>query len=302
MRMRKGFTLVELAIVLVIIGFLIAMGVKGTELIKEARAQKEAYKFNKISAAIGTIYNKYGYLPYDGWNGKYSAAAGELVRTPKDGVIQFWESGGFSWSLRSAGILNNEDLTIMDTPTFFSSGGWVGIDHPNQNNWTTVIYFDPGTVWNGGDVTESADFGTGPWTALVLAQYDSKQYTFKEDTRTDTTTGTCDDDCTDGYCDINRDGDCTDQFTYWQPSKVRGGPGDEAAYMLDKKGDASTWWYGGNLRSALRYDSKNDTYYRLNKALSDADSDKRPEIDGQDNNIAYWDNTRNRNFVAYKIW
>ena len=301
MRMRKGFTLVELAIVLVIIGFLIAMGVKGTELIKEARAQKEAYKFNKIAAGIGTIYNKRGYLPYDGWGGKYSAAAGEYVRPPRDGVIQFWESGGFRWYLVNDGILSWEDFNIMDTPTFFSAAGWTLLQNKDGNNWAWVAYFDPGTVWNGGDVEESTDFGSGPWTGLVLAQYDNKQFTFKEDTREDTSTGTCDSDCSDGYCDINNDGDCTDTYTYYQPYKVRSGPADMAAYMLDKKGDGATGWASGNFRVALRYDSKNEKYYRLNEELPDSNNDKRPEAI-KNEKMYFGSNTRNQNFVLYKIW
>ena len=301
--MRRGFTLVELAIVLVIIGFLIAMGVKGTELIKEAQAQKEAYKFKKISAAIGTIYNKRGYLPYDGWSGKYSTEAGEYVRPPKDGIIQFWESGGFRWYLVNDGLLDWEDLTIMDTPTFFSAGKNTRLQHNDGSDWAWIFGFNPGTVWNGGDVKESLDFGTGAYTLLVLAQYDSKTYTFKEDTRENQDDeANCDNDCSDGLCDINNDGDCEDSYTYWQPYKVRSGPADLAAYMLDKKGDATTGWASGAFRIALRYDPREKKYYRLNTALKDDNSDGRPEATEPEKKYQWNTEEPNQNFVAYKIW
>ncbi|MRJ02959.1 MAG: type II secretion system protein [Epsilonproteobacteria bacterium] len=299
--MRRGFTLVELAIVLVIVGFLIAMGVKGTELIKSAQLQKEAYKFKKISAAIGTAYNKFGGIPGDGWYGKYSQEAGKYVRTPRDGVIQFWESGTVRWRLVHQGLLDNEDLKILETPWFFSSSGWVGIDKEDGTDWKTVYYFDPGKVWNGGDVVESMDFGSGPFTSLVLAQYDNTRVEVKEDTREEgDEDGTCDRDCSDGLCDMNNDGDCVDTFTYYQPTSVRNGPADQNAYRLDLKVDNGYSWYYGDMRTALRYDMENDKYYRLNDELADSDEDKRPEVIAA--KMTYGDNTRNRNFVAYKIW
>lgn len=62
----KGFTLVELAIVLVVIGLLMGMAFKGKSLIDSARLKADIQKINKISTAVNVYYSKYDTLP-----GKY---------------------------------------------------------------------------------------------------------------------------------------------------------------------------------------------------------------------------------------
>jgi prepilin-type N-terminal cleavage/methylation domain-containing protein len=49
--MRKGFTVVELAIVLVIIGIILAMSVKGRSLVETAKYKAEINKIRKLEAA-----------------------------------------------------------------------------------------------------------------------------------------------------------------------------------------------------------------------------------------------------------
>jgi prepilin-type N-terminal cleavage/methylation domain-containing protein len=61
----KGFTLVELAIVLVIIGLILAGIIKGQELITNAKI-KRAYNTQKeIAAAVYTYFDRYQYYPGD---------------------------------------------------------------------------------------------------------------------------------------------------------------------------------------------------------------------------------------------
>ncbi|MBM4271685.1 MAG: prepilin-type N-terminal cleavage/methylation domain-containing protein [Deltaproteobacteria bacterium] len=65
MRSKKGFTLVELAIVLVIIGIILAGIIKGQEMITTAKI-KRAYNAQKeVAAAIYTYYDRYGKYPGD---------------------------------------------------------------------------------------------------------------------------------------------------------------------------------------------------------------------------------------------
>jgi prepilin-type N-terminal cleavage/methylation domain-containing protein len=62
---QAGFTLVELAIVLVIIGIILAGIIKGQEMINNAKI-KRAYSAQKeIAAAIYTYYDRYGKYPGD---------------------------------------------------------------------------------------------------------------------------------------------------------------------------------------------------------------------------------------------
>ena len=62
---KKGFTLVELAIVLVIIGLLVGGVLQGQELIKQAQIRNVISKFNQFDAAVNTFRAKYDQLPGD---------------------------------------------------------------------------------------------------------------------------------------------------------------------------------------------------------------------------------------------
>jgi prepilin-type N-terminal cleavage/methylation domain-containing protein len=63
--MRAGFTLVELAIVLVIIGLLVGGGLVGNDLIKAAEVRSQIQQIEKYNAAANTFKVKYNYLPGD---------------------------------------------------------------------------------------------------------------------------------------------------------------------------------------------------------------------------------------------
>ena len=60
---KKGFTIVELAIVLVVIGIILGMAVKGKALVDAARMRAEVTKMNKFEAAVATYYARTNYLP-----------------------------------------------------------------------------------------------------------------------------------------------------------------------------------------------------------------------------------------------
>ena len=65
MRRAQGFTLVEIAIVLVIIGLLIGGVLKGQEMITNAKVGKVENDYKGITAAILAYQDRYGVLPGD---------------------------------------------------------------------------------------------------------------------------------------------------------------------------------------------------------------------------------------------
>jgi len=69
---QKGFTLVELAIVLVIIGLLIGGILKGRAMIKNAKIKRVKADVDSIVAAVYNYQDKYGYLPGDDPNDRTS--------------------------------------------------------------------------------------------------------------------------------------------------------------------------------------------------------------------------------------
>ena len=64
-RKQAGFTLVEIAIVLVIVGLLIGGVLKGREMITNAKIKRIENDFAGVSAAIFAYQDRYGVLPGD---------------------------------------------------------------------------------------------------------------------------------------------------------------------------------------------------------------------------------------------
>jgi prepilin-type N-terminal cleavage/methylation domain-containing protein len=62
---QRGFNLVELAIVLVIIGLLLGGVLKGQALVTNAKIKRASNDFNGVTAAVYTYLDRYGALPGD---------------------------------------------------------------------------------------------------------------------------------------------------------------------------------------------------------------------------------------------
>jgi len=64
-RTRKGFTLAELAIVLVVVGLLIGGVIKGAQLVKQSKMKRQANDLSSLVSACELYYDRVGRLPGD---------------------------------------------------------------------------------------------------------------------------------------------------------------------------------------------------------------------------------------------
>ncbi|MDR2105359.1 MAG: prepilin-type N-terminal cleavage/methylation domain-containing protein [Deferribacteraceae bacterium] len=76
--MKKAFTLVELSIVLVVIGVIMGMAVKGRDLIETSKLRKEIRKLDKFAAAAAVSYSEERAIPVDFFD-----------KSQKDGLLTF---------------------------------------------------------------------------------------------------------------------------------------------------------------------------------------------------------------------
>ena len=114
MRLRaSGFTLVELAIVLVIIGIILGAVLKGQELVFNAKVKRAQSQVKEVIAALYTYYDKYGYYPGDDptassrWSGVGNGTGNGLIEGDTcDNISK--ESCLFWIHLRLANIISGD--------------------------------------------------------------------------------------------------------------------------------------------------------------------------------------------------
>ena len=151
---QSGFTLVEIAIVLVIIGLLLGGILKGQEMITQAKIKNVVNDFNGITAAMNSYQDRYRALPGDDLNAatRWAAAAPGVVSG--DGNGQFLgnynnvlaaaptaaqETNTFWWHLRLAGFVAG--------PT--AAGAAAGQQPNNASNGITGVQTGSGVATLG---------------------------------------------------------------------------------------------------------------------------------------------------------
>ena len=133
---QGGFTLVEIAIVLVVIGLLLGAIFKGQELITQARVKSMIADFSNLSVAYHGYFDRYGALPGDDPNAgtRWAAAPaatsgdgdGQLAGTYNNGnaaCVTSVESCSWWDHLRRAGFISGSGAT----PPRNVAGGLTGV-------------------------------------------------------------------------------------------------------------------------------------------------------------------------------
>lgn len=117
-KQQQGFTLIELAIVLVVIGLIMGMAFKGRDLIDGAKIKNAQAQYNKVAAALNIYHEKYGAFPGDGWTAAPGSAATGASGTQNGILDSAIETAAAIAVLQNAGILTQADLQSA------FSGGW----------------------------------------------------------------------------------------------------------------------------------------------------------------------------------
>jgi len=130
-KQQSGFTLVEVAIVMVIIGLLLGGVLKGQEVITNARLKNVNNDFSGISAAIYSYQDRYAALPGD--DIAADAHTGAATNGDGDGLFDVafvpaaaGDESSLVWShLRSAGLIAGDATSVIPPTNAF--GGITGI-------------------------------------------------------------------------------------------------------------------------------------------------------------------------------
>ncbi|MDX2221656.1 MAG: prepilin-type N-terminal cleavage/methylation domain-containing protein [Rhodospirillaceae bacterium] len=110
---QKGFTLIEMSIVLVIIGLIIGGILKGQEVIANARAKATINQMNAQRSAVNTYFDRYRALPGDDAQGALRVDA-RLVAGNGDGIVGV-TSGA------TAALLGTANGTTLENYQYFKA-------------------------------------------------------------------------------------------------------------------------------------------------------------------------------------
>lgn len=157
---QKGFTLVEIAIVLVIIGLMIGGVLKGQEMITNAKVSKVENDYKGITAAILAYQDRYGVLPGDDpaastrfqgtWTTADNGNGNGVVQGAWNSTTNTDESRKMWKHLRGAGFIKGSvgnTVASYQQPTH-AFGGLIGVQQNAYNLRANVVMF--GNL--GGDI------------------------------------------------------------------------------------------------------------------------------------------------------
>jgi prepilin-type N-terminal cleavage/methylation domain-containing protein len=136
---QAGFTLVEIAIVLVIIGLLLGGILKGQEMITQAKIKNTMADFSGISAAYHGYQDRYRAIPGDDkaanrWSGATPGDGNGLVAGKYNSTDATNESRLFWDHLRRAGFVSGSG----NAQPYNSATGMIGVQTGNNGTGTVL--------------------------------------------------------------------------------------------------------------------------------------------------------------------
>lgn len=194
---NAGFTLVELAIVLVIIGLLVGGVLVGQDLIKQAEIRSVVDQMEKTNAAVNTFRGKFGGYPGDLLSSRaaqfgLTARNGADARGDGDGVIEGWngtaaihnalgsENGLFWRDLAQSGLIGEGFVTATDIAaaslTAATLPTWLPQTRLRESTYMSILinggrnnyYIDQISSTNGTGVITSTGSGLTPLEAQSI--------------------------------------------------------------------------------------------------------------------------------------
>lgn len=166
---QRGFTLVEIAIVLVIVGLVLGGVLKGQEMIRGAKVKNVNNDAQNIISAVSTYKDRYNVMPGDDKVSTIATDAG--VVGDGNGQLEGDENGAFWAQLRQAGLMKG---TGSLSPTH-SFGGVIQVrQNPYTNAQGSFVCF----INMPGDVADIVDrqFDDGTANRGAIQSSDDSNY------------------------------------------------------------------------------------------------------------------------------
>ncbi len=179
---KKGFTLVELAIVLVIIGIILGAVLKGQELINNARVKRVENDLKGLEAMIWTYYDRKHYFPGDcnengiiGFNA-YNNTTGSQPSNNSDPTVDNCSAGVENNVNRAFSELRTARVAPYSQPNVVlakhAAGGWfnIGFTTVGGSNYNAIFVYNL-PAWMAKMIDVSID-GTEDGTAGRIRRHD----------------------------------------------------------------------------------------------------------------------------------
>lgn len=146
-RNQKGFTLVEIAIVMVIIGLLIGGVLKGQEMIKNAKIKRVVKTSDELRAAIYTYQDRFGYIPGDDPQATVHTGAA-VTNGNGNGLIDLaTENNQLFVHLAAVGLISGSTTAYATIYPSHPFGGTYYVDYATvsgkTSNWILYLLMPP---------------------------------------------------------------------------------------------------------------------------------------------------------------